>query len=77
MVGDYNVAGGSWSVSATGGTYSVMVFVKTCASTSALPTNPAPHDHLAFPGIWCDRRLSGNHFEEPAGDLIAQLLLVF
>jgi len=42
MVGDYNVAGGSWSVSATGGTYSVMVFVKTCASTSALPTNPAP-----------------------------------
>jgi len=42
MVGDYNVAGGSWSVSATGGTYSVMVFVKTCASTSTPPTNPAP-----------------------------------
>lgn len=41
MVGDYNVAGGSWSVSATGGTYSVMVFVKTCASTPA-PTNSAP-----------------------------------
>ena len=42
MVGDYNVAGGSWSVSTTGGTYSVMIFVKTCASTSAPPSNPAP-----------------------------------
>jgi Bacterial Ig-like domain/Cysteine-rich secretory protein family len=35
MVGDYNVAGGSWSVSSTGGTYSVMIFVKTCASTGS------------------------------------------
>ena len=42
MVGNYNVAGGSWSVSTTGATYSVMVFVKTCASTSTAPTNPAP-----------------------------------
>jgi hypothetical protein len=42
MVGDYNVAGGSWSVSTSGGTYSVMIFVKTCASTAPPPTNPAP-----------------------------------
>jgi len=38
MVGDYNVAGGSWSVSSSGGTYSVMVFVKTCPGT---PTGSA------------------------------------
>ncbi|TME34298.1 MAG: hypothetical protein E6I62_02760 [Chloroflexi bacterium] len=43
MVGDYNVAGGSWSVSSSGGTYSVMVFVKTCAPTSTGPVgNPPP-----------------------------------
>jgi hypothetical protein len=30
MVGAYTVAGGSWSLSATGATYSVMIFVKTC-----------------------------------------------
>jgi putative cell wall-binding protein len=33
MVGDYNAAGGSWAVSsATGTTYSVMVFVKLCSA---------------------------------------------
>jgi len=42
MVGNYNVAGGSWSISTTGATYSVMVFVKTCSSTAMAPTNPAP-----------------------------------
>ena len=34
MVGAYTVAGGSWSVSATGATYSVMIFVATCGVAS-------------------------------------------
>jgi hypothetical protein len=43
MVGNYNVAGGSWSVSRTGATYSVMVFVKTCSSSpTSSVTNPPP-----------------------------------
>jgi putative cell wall-binding protein len=37
MVGDYNAAGGSWATSASGTTYSVMVFAKLCAPP-ATPT---------------------------------------
>jgi uncharacterized protein YkwD len=33
MVGNYNVAGGSWATSASGANLSAMVFVKTCAGT--------------------------------------------
>jgi uncharacterized protein YkwD len=52
MVGNYNVVGGSWSVSTTGGTYSVMVFVKTCAPTSTAPTgNPPPTLTARTPGV--------------------------
>jgi hypothetical protein len=40
MVGDYNVAGGSWSTASNGAIYSVMIFVKTCASTAS--ANAAP-----------------------------------
>src|SRR5439155_10071762 len=42
MVGNYNVAGGSWSVSKSGATYSVMVFVKTCSATSTGSVNNPP-----------------------------------
>jgi len=39
IVGDYNAAGGSWKVGRNGRTYSVMVFIKGCASTAvAAPT---------------------------------------
>jgi len=31
IVGDFNAAGGSWSVGSDGRTYSAMVFIKTCA----------------------------------------------
>jgi Bacterial Ig-like domain len=48
IVGDYNVAAGSWSVSASGGTYSVMVFVKTCSPLVA--TNVAPAVVARSPG---------------------------
>ena len=51
MVGDYNVAGGSWSVSSTGGTYSVMIFVKTCPGTpTAAPASTAPAITWRWPG---------------------------
>jgi hypothetical protein len=51
MVGDYNVAGGSWSVSSTGGTYSVMIFVKTCPGTSTAPAaSSAPTITWRSPG---------------------------
>lgn len=40
MVGDFNAAGGSWTTSAAG-TYSAMIFVKTCASAPAT-SSPAP-----------------------------------
>lgn len=33
MVGNYNVAGGSWATSASGANLSAMVFVKTCAGS--------------------------------------------
>lgn len=51
MVGNYNVAGGSWAVSSSGGTYSVMVFVKTCSSPPppAAPTS-APSVSWRSPG---------------------------
>lgn len=43
MVGTYGVAAGSWAVSATGATYSVMVFVATCSGWSdATGLDPAP-----------------------------------
>jgi putative cell wall-binding protein len=38
MVGDYNAAGGSWATSASGATYSVMVFVKLCTAPAPAPT---------------------------------------
>ena len=41
IVGDYNVAGGSWSVATDGGIYSVMIFVKTCGAGTSV-TNVAP-----------------------------------
>jgi uncharacterized protein YkwD len=51
MIGDYNVAGGSWSVSARGATYSVMVFVKTCAPVvQALSTDAPPKIIARSPG---------------------------
>ena len=51
MVGSYNVAGGSWSVSKSGATYSVMVFVKTCSATSTAPVaNPPPTLTSRSPG---------------------------
>jgi Bacterial Ig-like domain/Cysteine-rich secretory protein family len=50
MVGDYNVAGGSWSVSSSGGTYSVMVFVKTCSSAPPAATS-APAIMWRSPGF--------------------------
>ena len=43
MVGDYTVAGGSWAVSATGATYSVMVFVRTCAGPAVTPPTVVSH----------------------------------
>ena len=39
MVGDYNVAAGSWSRASSGGMYAVMVFVKACGA-SAPPSDP-------------------------------------
>ena len=39
MVGDYNVAAGSWSRAKSGGMYAVMVFVKACGA-SAPPSDP-------------------------------------
>ncbi len=39
MIGDYNAAGGSWKTSASGATYSVMVFVNLCAAPTT-PTAP-------------------------------------
>jgi uncharacterized protein YkwD len=51
MIGDYNVAGGSWSVSASGATYSVMIFVKTCSPVaSALSTDAPPSVVARSPG---------------------------
>lgn len=51
MVGGYNVAGGSWSVSHSGGTYSVMVFAKTCSSTpQPVATTSAPTITWRSPG---------------------------
>jgi hypothetical protein len=35
MLGDYNVAGGSWTVAASGRTYSVMLYMHTCGATTA------------------------------------------
>jgi uncharacterized protein YkwD len=40
IVGDFNAAGGSWSVGSSGATYSVMVFIKACGSSTVV--GPAP-----------------------------------
>ena len=41
MAGDFNAAGGAWKVSGSGATYSVMVFIKACGTTSSTLTAPA------------------------------------
>jgi hypothetical protein len=38
MLGSYNAAGGSWSVSSSGGTFSVMIFVAACSSNTTAST---------------------------------------
>jgi hypothetical protein len=40
IVGDFNAAGGSWAVGSSGATYSVMVFIKVCGSSTVVA--PAP-----------------------------------
>jgi hypothetical protein len=51
MVGDYNVAGGSWALSRSGGTYSVMVFVKTCAPPPPVSGTAPPTITWRSPGV--------------------------
>ncbi|HEX5039103.1 MAG TPA: CAP domain-containing protein [Candidatus Limnocylindria bacterium] len=36
IVGDFNAAGGSWSVGGDGRTYSAMIFIKACATTTTV-----------------------------------------
>jgi hypothetical protein len=41
IVGDFNAAGGSWSVSSNGKTYSAMIFIKTCGASATTKSTVA------------------------------------